>query len=92
MVGYRAYTRSDDKSRWLEIGTGRVMNHGPYSTYLLQQINNLRLRPLPPLDHVISGSGYPSAIQFITIALPSIRAVSFGSFIQRGATGRETTR
>lgn len=41
---------------------------------------------LPPLNHVISGSGYPSAKQFITMALPSIKAVSFGSFIQRGGT------
>lgn len=41
---------------------------------------------LPPLNHVISGSGYPSAIQFITMALPNMRAVSLGSFIQRGGT------
>lgn len=59
-----------------------------WDLYLQHRINDLLLYTthIPPFDHVISGCGYPSAKQAMAIVLPSIRAVSFGSFIQRGAT------
>lgn len=40
----------------------------------------------PPLNHVDFGCGYPSARQFIEMALPNMSAVSFGSCSQRGGT------